>query len=84
MPDFNRFTNGGKEKKIADVVVEEESKQKKQADNLTKAKTNYAVKKHFKGNAAAKKKKAAKKKPKEALESAQDEVERYLKELGFD
>jgi len=62
VPDFNRFTNGGKEKRIVDVKQEEETKQKKQSSNLTKAKTTYDVKNIFTGNATAKKKKAAAKK----------------------
>lgn len=69
VPDFKRYTNGGKEKKIRDVVEEEEKKEKKVKEDATKSKTQYGVKNIFKGS-SKKKKVAAKKKPKEAFESA--------------
>ena len=83
VPDFNRFANGDKSKKIDDLINEYEGKAKKDNENVGRSKNSYSVKNVFPGN--AKKKKAAKKKrPKQAFESAQDEVERYLKELGFE
>ena len=81
VPDFNRYTNGGKEKKIADVVYEEEKKEKQKNQNKNQAKNSYDVKRVFPGN--AKKKKKAPKKPKEAIESAQDEFDKYMAELGL-
>ena len=90
VPDFKRYTNAGKEKNITAVVEEEEKKEKKKTENIAKAKTSYGVGTVFKGaGMAAKKKKvaAAKKKqqsqPKKGIESAQDEVERYIAELGL-
>ena len=67
VPDFNRYTNGGKQKKITDVVQEEEAKTKKKTEDKAKSKNTYGVKTLF---GHSKKKKAAKKKPKQALESA--------------
>ena len=63
VPDFKRYTNGGKEKKITDVVKEEEKKDKKKTENLSKAKSNCNVGQVFRNGAPpSKKKKAAKKK----------------------
>lgn len=72
VPDFKRYTNGGKEKKIQDVIQEADIKTKKTTADKSRAKDAYAVKKHFKGGSAAAKKKkaAAKNKPKQAIESA--------------
>ena len=83
VPDFKRYTNGGKEKKITEVVQEEEKKEKKTMDNKNKNKSTYGVGQVFRNGAPAKKKKVAKKKKAEVFESAQDEVERYLSELGL-
>ena len=89
-PDFNRYTNGGKEKGIADVRHEEDQKQQKRKENVNKAKSAYGVGTVFRNGQAptAKKKKGqgAKKGKKTGgvFESAQDEVERYLAELGLD
>ena len=43
VPDFKRYTNGGKEKKLSEVVQEEESKNQKKAENQMKSKTAYSV-----------------------------------------
>ena len=83
VPDFKRYTNGGKEKKITELVQEEDKKQQKTSENVNRAKTTYGVGTVFRNGAPAKKKKASKKKKVEVFESAQDEVERYLAELGL-
>ena len=71
VPDFKRYTNAGKEKIIADVVQEEDKKDKKKAENVNRAKTTYGVGTVFRNGAPpSKKKKAAKKKKREVFESA--------------
>ena len=85
VPSFDRYTNGDKGKDIKAVKEEEAVKDEKKTANLAKSKSAYQVKNNFAGNAKAKKKVkvTTKNKPKE-FANAEDEVNSYLKEFGFD
>lgn len=43
VPDFNRYTDGGKAKRIEDVKMAQDMKDKKTNENKSKAKTQYGV-----------------------------------------